>query len=186
MEPENQALTPGIGLMLMFSQKAQQNTHRILHSVNESQDWEVVNLPKEITDCDETFFENKSFGGPLWAIKSMSPFSGVRIILFVNKNLDQVEAFYSLITGKKALAYNKIEEGLSSRTFPLSKQLELHLVSHPSLHSKKLHNVALCFGINDINKLCSEIAGGIRNLGEDHWQVKDPDGNIVILYSLLK
>lgn len=186
MEPENQPLLPAIGLMLMFSQKAQHNAHRILLSVKESRDWEEVNLPKEIIDCDETFFLNKGFGGPLWAVKSLSPFSGVRIFLFVNNNLDQVEAFYSLITGKKALAYNKIEEGLSCRTFPLSKQLELHLVSHPSLHSKQLPNVALCFGVNDVNKLYSEIAGGIRNVREEHWLVKDPDGNLVVLHTLLK
>ena len=186
MEPGNQSSTPAVGIMLMYSQKAQQNASRILQSVKESKEWEVLGLPKAIADYDEIFFFNKVCNGPLWAVKSLSPFSGVRIFLFVNKNLDQVEAFYSLITGKTALAYNKIEEGLSCRTFPLSKQLELQLVSHPSLYSKQLQNVALCFEVSDINKMCSEIAGGIRNVGEGHWQVKDPEGNVVILHSLLK
>ncbi|XP_068695350.1 uncharacterized protein [Montipora foliosa] len=181
------SVIPSVGIMLMYTQRAQSNSERCLGVVksNTSQ-WQKVNVPQAIFEGDEVYFKATNNDGPLFAVKKLSPCPGVRIIIFVNKNMDEVERFYSLITGKPSLAYNKIEEGLSYRKFPLSDKLELQLVSHPSVKSHPVKNSALCFMMNDVNKMCSEIPGGVRNIGEGHWQVKDPEGNTLILYSLLK
>lgn len=180
-------ITPAVGMMLMYTQRAQRNSERCLNAIKTSPtDWEEVSLSPAISEGDEVYFKTGNIEGPLFAVKKLSPCPGVRIILFVNKDMDEVERFYSLITGKTPLAYNKIEEGLSYRKFPLSDKLELQLVSHPSLKSQPLKNTALCFMMNDVNKMCSEIPGGVRNIGEGHWQVKDPEGNAIVLYSLLK
>lgn len=180
-------ITPAVGMMLMYTQRAQRNSERCLNAIKTSPtDWEEVSLSPAISEGDEVYFKTGNIEGPLFAVKKLSPCPGVRIILFVNKDMDEVERFYSLITGKTPLAYNKIEEGLSYRKFPLSDKLELQLVCHPSLKSQPLKNTALCFMMNDVNKMCSEIPGGVRNIGEGHWQVKDPEGNAIVLYSLLK
>lgn len=185
---ENGGLTmPAVGMMLMYTQRAQRNSARCLNTVkSSSMEWEEVKVPPAVSEPDEVYFKAANIDGPLFAVKKLSPCPGVRIILFVNKDMDEVERFYTLITGKTSLAYNKIEEGLSYRKFPLSDKLELQLVSHPSLKSQPVKNTALCFMMNDVNKMCSEIPGGVRNIGEGHWQVKDPEGNVLILYSLLK
>jgi len=185
---DNGSLTsPALGVMLMFTQRAQKNSESCLNVVKgNSRDWEQVNMPQAISDGDEVYFKAANNDGPLFAVKKLSPCPGVRILIFVNKDMDEVERFYTLITGKTPMAYNKIEEGLTKRTFPLSNKLELQLISHPSLKSQPVKNTALCFMMNDVNKMCSEIPGGVRNIGEGHWQVKDPEGNAVILYSLLK
>lgn len=179
--------SPALGVMLMFTQRAQKNSESCVNVVKGSpRDWEQVNMPQAISEEDEVYFKASNNDGPVFAVKKLSPCPGVRILIFVNKDMDEVEKFYSLITGKTPLAYNKIEEGLSYRKFPLSEKLELQLVSHPSLKSHPVKNTALCFMMNDVNRMCSEIPGGVRNIGEGHWQVKDPEGNAVILYSLLK
>ena len=179
--------SPAVGMMLMFTQRAQKNSERCLNVVKSSStDWEKVKVPQAISEGDEVFFKAASIDGPLFAVKKLSPRPGVRILLFVNTDMDEMEKFYTFITGKTSLAYNKIEEGLSYRKFPLSDKLELQLVSHPSLKSHTVKNTALCFMMDDVNQMCSEIPGGVRNIGEGHWQVKDPEGNAVILYSLLK
>lgn len=179
--------SPAVGIMLMFTQRAQKNSDRCLDVVKSSStDWEEVKVPQAISEGDEVYFKTANVDGPLFAVKRLSPCPGVRILLYVNNNMDEMEKFYTLITGKTPLAYNKIEEGLSYRKFPLSDKLELELVLHPSLKSHTVKNTALCFMMNGVNKMCSEIPGGVRNIGEGHWQVKDPQGNAVILYSLLK
>lgn len=170
--------SPALGVMLMFTQRAQKNSESCLNVIKgNSRDWEQVNMPQAISDGDEVYFKAANNDGPLFAVKKLSPCPGVRILLFVNKDMDEVERFYTLITGKTPLAYNKIEEGLSYRKFPLSDKLELQLISHPSLKSQPVKNTALCFMMNDVNKMCSEIPGGVRNIGEGHWQVKDPEGD---------
>ena len=184
---DGEVSVPSVGLMLMYSHRATKNAGRLLDLVQEDPaSWEKMEMPREISEGDEVYFKASTYEGPLLAVKKFSPFSGIRIMLHVNKNMEEVERFYTLITGKTPLAYNKIEEGLSYRTFPLSSTLELKLVSHPALKSHPLKSVSLCFMMNDVNKMCSEIPGGVRNIGEGHWQVKDPEGNSVILYSLLK
>lgn len=189
---DNGGLTkPAVGVMLMFTQRAEKNSESCLSVVRgNSKEWEQVNVPQGIAEGpgDEVYFKAANREGPVFAVKKLSPGSGVRIILFVNKDIDEVEHFYHLITGKQPLHLNKIEEGLSTRTFPLSPKLELQLVCHPALTSHPVKNAALCFMLkgNDVNEMCSEIPGGLRNIGEGHWQGKDPEGNAVILYSLLK
>lgn len=179
--------TAAVGMMLMFTQRAQRNSERCLNAVKSSSvDWEEVKVPQEVSEGDEVYFKAANIDGPLFAVKKLSPCPGVRILLFVNKDMDEMERFYTLITGKTSLAYNKIVEGLSYRKFPLSDKLELQLISHPSVKSHPVKNTALCFMMDDVNKMCSEIPGGVRNIGEGHWQVKDPEENAIILYSLLK
>ena len=184
---DDEVMLPAVGIMLLFTQRAQRNSEGCVNAMKgNAKDWDQVKLPQEISEKDEVYFKATTLHGPLIAVKKLAPCSGVRIILFVNRDMAEVERFYSLITGKSPLAYNKIEEGLSCRNFPLSEKLEFQLISHPSLRSHPVKNVALCFMMNDVNKMCSEIPGGVRNIGEGHWQVKDPEGNCVILYSLLK
>lgn len=178
---------PSVGIMLMYTKQAQRNSERCLNVVKSNpSEWQEVDIPQAISEEDEVYFKAANNEGPLFAVKKLSPCPGVRIVIFVNRDMDEVEKFYSMITGKTSLAYNKIEEGLSYRKFPLSEKLELQLVSHPSVKSHPVKNSALCFMMNDVNKMCSEIPGGVRNIGEGHWQVKDPEGNILVLYSLLK
>lgn len=172
--------------MMMFTSKAQKNADKFLERIQSSGEWREVTMPPPITEEDELYFDLSNKSELLLAVKQGSPFAGIKITIFVNNNLEEMERFYSSITGKSPLAYNKIEEGLSLRTYPLSSKLELQLVLHPLVKCRHVSNVALCFTVDDINNLLSEIPGGVRNIGEDHWHVTDPDGNSVILYSLLK
>ncbi|XP_032234594.2 uncharacterized protein LOC5509774 [Nematostella vectensis] len=186
-DSHDQQTVPAIGIMLMFAQTAKRNADKALKAMRAHPTLKQAKLPKEITEEDEVHFKLSSeSNGLLLSLKQSSPFAGVRITVIVNKNLEQVERFYSLITGKTPLAYNKIEEGLSCRTYPLSRKLELQLVSHPQVKSHQVQHIALCFAVEDMNQMCSEIPGGVRNIGEGHWHVTDPDGNSVILYSLLQ
>lgn len=186
LQQDGQLTLPSVGLMLMYSQRATRNADKLLSSIQEDSNWERVNVPKEVSEGDEVYFKASDSDGPLLAVKKFSPFTGIRLMLNVNESMEQVESFYTSITKKAPLAYNKIEEGLRYRTFPLSSSLELKLVSHPSLKSHALKNVSLCFAMNNVDNICSEFPGGVRNIGDGHWQVKDPEGNSVILYSLSK
>lgn len=186
LEPEFSSTVPAFSMQMMFTSKAQKNADKVLDRIRCSEDWSQVTMPQALVEDDENYFNLTDKSNLLLAVKQGSHFPGLKISIFVNNNFDEMEQFYSIITGKNPIAYNKIEEGLSLRIFSLSSKLELQLILHPSVKSRHVSNVALCFSVEDINKLLSQIPGGVRNITEDHWHLTDPDGNSVILYSLLK
>ena len=103
---------PSVGIMLMYTKQAQRNSEMCLNVVKSNpSEWQEVNIPQAISEEDEVYFKAANNEGPLFAVKKLSPCPGVRIVIFVNRDMDEVERFYSMITGKTSLAYNKIEEG---------------------------------------------------------------------------
>ncbi|KXJ29642.1 hypothetical protein AC249_AIPGENE18514 [Exaiptasia diaphana] len=186
LDLEGVSSVPAFGMMMIFTARAQKNADTLLGRIKSSSEWKEITMPKQISEEDELHFDLSNKSEVLFSVKQGSPFAGIKVTVFVNENFEEMERFYSLITGKSPLAYNKIEEGLCLRTYSLSSKLELQLVLHPTVESHNSSNVALCFAVEDITKLLSEIPGGVRNIGEDQWQLTDPDGNSVILYSLLK
>lgn len=186
LESECSSRVPSFSMQMIFTSKAKKNADKLLERITSSGDLNQVAMPQALVEEDERYFGLTDKSELLVAIKQESPFPGLKIAIFVNNNFGEMERFYTIITGKNPLAYNKIEEGLSLRIFSLSSKLELQLILHPSIKSRHVGHVALCFAVEDISKLLSEIRGGVRNIGEDHWHVTDPDGNSVILYSSLK
>jgi hypothetical protein len=147
-------------------------------------EWKELHLPKEFSENGEVYFKFSSIPGMLISVQQGSPLAGIKMLLIVNTNFDEMEKFYTCLTGKLPLPFDNIKEGFRYRKYSLSRKLELQLVLHPKLKSHQVQNVNLCFAIDD--KSMSGIPGDRCNIGEKHWQVMDPDGNSVILYSLLR
>lgn len=70
------------------------------------------------------YFKVVNNDGFFFAVKKLLSCFGVRILFFVNKDMDEVERFYILIIGKILLVYNKIEEGFCYRKFFFLDKLE--------------------------------------------------------------
>ena len=72
--------SPAVGIMLMFTQRAQKNSDRCLDVVKSSStDWEEVKVPQAISEGDEVYFKTANVDGPLFAVKRLSPCPGVHI-----------------------------------------------------------------------------------------------------------
>lgn len=185
--PQTDDIVPAISMKLMFMAKAQRNALKFMQAIKMAgKDWEECSLPKEFCENGEIFYKFSKTPGMSLSIQQGSPFAGIKIMLFVNRNLEEMEKFYSFITGKSPLVVNKMKEGIKYRTYSLSKNLELQLVLHPRLKPLHSQSVSLCISINNIDKILPGIPGDVCNVGDRHWQVTDPEGNSVLLYSVLR
>ncbi|XP_031567081.1 uncharacterized protein LOC116302031 [Actinia tenebrosa] len=182
--PQTDEIVPAISMMFMFMAKAQRNAQKFIQAMEiAGKDWEEFSMPKEFCENGEVFLKFSNTPGVSLSVKQGSPFAGIKIMLFVSKKFEEMETFYSFITGKSPLVVDRMEEGIRYRTYSLSRKLELQLVLHPRLKPLHSKNVNLCFSINNIDNILSGFSGDVCNVGESHWQVKDPEGNSVILYS---
>ncbi|XP_033643568.1 uncharacterized protein LOC117303462 [Asterias rubens] len=173
---------PRLALTLMFSGKAQSRATEVV-KVLSGDPWVPFSLPdavaSELSD-DTAYFKHTKLPLPLWGVKTGANTSGVRVTLFVKDSLSfqSMDSFYSKVTGVTPLQQNGDNTAKSS-TFPLSPRLEFSLAFYQGVVPQTSQNQLLYFQTN-------ESAIGAEKLAEDHWQLKDPEDNLVVLFTTMK
>ncbi|XP_072046171.1 LOW QUALITY PROTEIN: uncharacterized protein [Amphiura filiformis] len=154
--------------------------------VMSSKPWRLEKLPEEIAkevDFDTNLYVHSEMNLPLWGILTGVPMSGVRLMLLVKDaaNFESMEQFYCNITGVAPLRQKLCNGSIRYSTFSLSPRAEFTLVSYAGVIPETKEDIALHFQIRNTNK-----AIGAQKLSEDHWQLRDPEGNVVVLFTTMK
>ncbi|XP_070532510.1 uncharacterized protein [Ptychodera flava] len=172
---------PSIAVTMMFTGQMQK---RALKSAKclASAPWELFSLPDsviKVVDYDTQYFNNTEDDMPLWAVKTGCPMAGVRISLFVREriNFDIMDQFYRNITGVTPFERDLNNSEVRYATFTLSPKAEFTLVHYPGVNPQPLDNLSLYFCVENQSK-----AIGAEKISDDHWQLKDIEGNKVILF----
>ncbi|XP_022107075.1 uncharacterized protein LOC110988125 [Acanthaster planci] len=175
---------PHMAITLMFSSQAQSRAAEVLKVLSAGDPWRPYRLPepvaKELEDDNTTYFRHATLGLPLWGVKTGASESGVRLTLFVKEGSDfqQMEKFYGKVTGVSPLQQSR-GTAVKRSTYPLSNRLEFTLALYQGLTPHAHENHLLYFQTN-------EQAIGAQKLAEDHWQLKDPENNTVLLFTTMK
>ena len=176
---------PSIGIILMFSGHSQSRAVAAM-DVMSSKPWQLEKLPEEVAkevDFDTNLYTHTGMNLPMWGIRTGVPMSGVRLMLLVKDpaSYETMEQFYCNILGVAPLRQKLADGNIRYSTYSLSSRAEFTLTCYSGLISQISQNVALHFQIRNTNK-----AIGAEKLSEDHWQLRDPEGNAVVLFTTMK
>ncbi|XP_002735384.1 uncharacterized protein LOC100374528 [Saccoglossus kowalevskii] len=172
---------PSVGVTMMFTGQMQRRAVKSAKCLA-SAPWEMYSLPEAVTkvvDYDTQYFHNVEQDMPMWAVKTGCPMSGIRMSLFVRErsNFDTMDQFYRNITGLTPFERDLNNSDVRYATFTLSPKAEFTLVHYPGVNARSLENVSLYFRVNSPSK-----AIGAEKVSDDHWQLKDFEGNRVVLF----
>ncbi|XP_077986867.1 uncharacterized protein LOC144441190 [Glandiceps talaboti] len=172
---------PSLAVTMMFTGHMQKRAIKSTKCLA-STPWELFTLPDPVTkvvDYDTQYFSNMEVDMPLWAVKTGCPMAGVRISLFVRDsvNFDIMDQFYRNITGLTPFERDLNNSEVRYATFTLSQKAEFTLVYYPGVVPEAQDNLSLYFRIDNQSK-----AIGAEKVSDDHWQLRDIEGNRVILF----
>lgn len=181
----NGGAIPSVGVILMFGGHAQSRAVAAME-VMSSKPWHMEKLPEEIAkevDYDTNLYVHSEMNLPLLGIRTGVPMSGVRLLLLVKDpaSFESMEQFYCNITGVAPLRQKLVNGSIRYSTFSLSSRAEFTLASYAGVIPKTKDGISLHFQIRNTNK-----AIGAEKLSEDHWQLRDPEGNAVVLFTTMK
>ena len=180
-----ETLTPSLCLTMLFDGSNQGHAQRALKHLNRSP-WQPVKLSDEVSkviDAGLEYFINKDYSTSMWGIKTGCPQAGVQLVVFVDalEKFTPMEEFYKMITGLEPFRRDITGSDVRYSVYALSQRAELVLAHYPALSPGRPQHCALAVQVNNTNHIPGTVA-----VDTDRWQVYDPEGNKVILYSVLK
>ncbi|XP_033119093.1 uncharacterized protein LOC117118586 isoform X2 [Anneissia japonica] len=176
---------PPVAVSMLFTGQTQSLAIKTIEALS-TRPWDQFLLSDEVRNAVEyetKYFVNTARDFPIIGVKTAMPISGVRISLFVNnfKKFSLMEEFYTKLTAVTPFKREVNHEEIRYCTFTLSQRSEFTLAAYPGVSPSPNPNLILYFNVRN----ASSCVPGARKVTDDHWQVSDPEGNKVILFTPL-
>ena len=177
---------PSLGISILFTGPCQSHANKTLERLKQSP-WQPLPLPSNIKStlpCGLSYHLN-SLGGPVWGIKTGCPQPGVQLLLLVHdvEHFTEMSEFYSRYMVAPEADVVKASGGVMYQIFPLSLRCELMMVYYPGITCTASNNLSLRINITSDKHSLLENA---TKVDDQHWTVRDPEGNLVTLAVVLQ
>ncbi|XP_071948534.1 uncharacterized protein [Antedon mediterranea] len=176
---------PPVAVSMLFTGQTQSLALKTIEALS-ARPWDQFLLTDEVRNAveyDTKYFINTARDFPIFGVKTAMPISGVRISLFVKdvKKFTKMEDFYSKVTMVKPYKRELNHEEIRYSTYTLSERSEFTLAAYPGVSPVSNPNLVLYFHVRNVSSCIPEA----QKLSEDHWQMIDPEGNKLILFTPL-
>ena len=109
----------------------------------------------------------------------------LQVVVFVreSENFDKMSDFYNRLIPREPSDILHSDPGGSYQVHPLSRRAELMLVDYPGLRPTVCSNISLHIQVT--GSADSRVTEA-KQINAQEWQVTDPEGNVVTLFTALK